>query len=627
MKNASVEKDAGAEVLFWRVHVVDELLGSRRDLQRVSYNYIRLKIFDEKGKERSATIDLNSGDRSAILDIAGRTVKSDGSVVELDKKTVYRRDVVRASGMRRKVTSFAMPGVEPGAIVEYRWKEALDDNRLMYLRLKFQREFPVEKVTYFVKPLSGQYTSYEMYIMPFNCKTSPIKEESDGYASTSVENVPALREEPFAPSEAITGPWALLYYRQGNRDNPDKYWNDSGKKAYQELKDALKTNDELKTATAAATEGAKNEDEKVVGLIAYIHKNLRNLNDPSVTDAERTQIFASTPRERFRTAVEIFKSGIGRSYEMNVVFAAMALHAGLDARPAFVADRNEIVFNPKALLDTYFLDNIDMAVKLGSAWKIFDVSSKLLAPGMLSWREEGVFALVSDPKAPVFVQTPISPPDASVRSRVAHLELSVDGSIRGGVQESYSGHHAEDRRSEIFAKSSAEREEWVRDRVTRMFPNAEVTEIKLENVEDTIHPLQIRYHLEASNFAQVTGKRLLIQPIAFQRGEASPFAASERRHPVFFPYAWKETDQVSIKLPPGYAMDNAQPPPSLNFGTAGGYHLQTTFENGELTTVRELTFGGGGVLYFDAQNYGPVKKVFDEFHTRDRYTMALREAQ
>jgi hypothetical protein len=203
----------------------------------------------------------------------------------------------------------------------------------------------------------------------------------------------------------------------------------------------------------------------------------------------------------------------------------------------------------------------------------------------------------------------------------------VDGSIEGDVQETYTGHHAEDGRSEVYAKSNTEREEWVKDQVTRMFPNADVTEIKFENVEDTTRPLQIRYHLDAPGFAQITGKRLLIQPIAFQRGEASPFSASERRYAVLFPYAWKETDWVSIKLPPGYALDNAQAPPSLNFGTAGGYNLQTSFQNDELLTVRELTFGGGGTIYFEAKDYAPVKKVFDEVHTRDRYTMALRETR
>src|SRR5581483_9977178 len=58
LKSPMVEKDAGAEVLVWRVHVVDELLGNNRDLQRVFYHYVRLKIFNEKGKEDTSTIDL-----------------------------------------------------------------------------------------------------------------------------------------------------------------------------------------------------------------------------------------------------------------------------------------------------------------------------------------------------------------------------------------------------------------------------------------------------------------------------------------------------------------------------------------------------------------------------------------
>ncbi|MFN3322224.1 MAG: hypothetical protein ACK5AZ_01905 [Bryobacteraceae bacterium] len=34
------------------------------------------------------------------------------------------RDLVRASGLKYKVKSFAMPGVEPGAIVEYAGKRS-----------------------------------------------------------------------------------------------------------------------------------------------------------------------------------------------------------------------------------------------------------------------------------------------------------------------------------------------------------------------------------------------------------------------------------------------------------------------------------------------------------------------
>src|SRR5580692_527451 len=95
MKAPAVDKDAGVEALFWRVHVRDEVL-SGRDLQRVFYHYVRLKVFDEKGKEAAATIDLPFSDKTSILAVAGRTVKADGTELELKKDSVYERDLVRA---------------------------------------------------------------------------------------------------------------------------------------------------------------------------------------------------------------------------------------------------------------------------------------------------------------------------------------------------------------------------------------------------------------------------------------------------------------------------------------------------------------------------------------------------
>ena len=41
LKAPVVERDAGAEILLWHVHVVDEMQGS--DLQRIVYHYVRAK--------------------------------------------------------------------------------------------------------------------------------------------------------------------------------------------------------------------------------------------------------------------------------------------------------------------------------------------------------------------------------------------------------------------------------------------------------------------------------------------------------------------------------------------------------------------------------------------------------
>ena len=623
-----VEKDAGAEILLWRAHVVDELLGNNRDLQRVVYNYVRLKIFDEKGKEKAATIDLPYREPGAILDVTGRTIKTDGSVAELDPKTVYRRDLIRSGGRSVKAVSFAMPGVEPGAIVEYRWKQTENDNRFRYLRLNFAREFPAQKVTYFLKPLSGPLIATDqMFLVPFNCKTSSIRPTADGWNETSVTNVPASHEEPYAPSDPNIEPWALLYYREGGPNDPEKYWNDYGRKTYGDLKAEMKGGSEEKAAAAEAMGSAKTEDEKISALVSYIRKKLRNVYDRSVTDAERDEFLKKLPKDHHRSSSEILKGELATAFEMNVAFAAVGMQAGLDVRPALVASSAEIMFNPKAFNDHYFLENWGMAVKIGDSWKVFDVTNRHLAPGMLPWEEEGVYALITDPKTPVFVRTAVSPPEASAETRVAKLQLSADASLEGDIEEVYTGHRAEDYRNELESQSPAQREKWLQDRVVRMFPEAEVTSIKLENVDDASKPLRAVYHLEAPLFAQVTGKRILFQPNAFRRGQAARLSASERRFPVEFPYGWKESDEIHIQLPDGFALDNADAPGNVNFGEPGSYQFNMSVKKGpstELIVNRSLTFGNKGLLIFPKDVYPLLKKIFETVQANDAHSIALK---
>src|SRR5262249_4295072 len=147
----------------------------------------------------------------------------------------------------------AMPAVEAGAIVEYRWKQTEDDNRFRYLRLRFAREFPVQTVTYFVRPLPPRFIgSDQMFLAPFNCRPTAIRQTNDGWNETSLVNVPATRDEPLAPSDANVEPWALLYYSESSQKDPEKYWVQEGKRVYGEIKGALKLNDEQKSAAAEA---------------------------------------------------------------------------------------------------------------------------------------------------------------------------------------------------------------------------------------------------------------------------------------------------------------------------------------------------------------------------------------
>jgi hypothetical protein len=429
LKMPLVDKAAGAEAIFWRVHVWDEVMSS--DWQRHRVNYVRVKIFNEEGKKKVSSIEVPFGNNLSVTQIDGRTIQPDGTIVPLKKEDIHEREVVRVGGIRLKVKSFAMPAVEPGAIIEYRIREVHFKQSIFYLRAQMQHEYPIQKMTYFVKPLSRDDTQLTMRVWPFNCKHSGLKLESNGFTSTSVENLPSFQEEPYMISEGNVRAWMLFFYAEGDRRDAAKYWEKRGKEIYTNLRQALKVNDEIKQAAAKAVEGIDGDEKKVIALIGYLRKNLRNFYDASFTDAERGKLMKSLRKEGARTSTEVFKTGIGIPEELNTLFAAMAQAVGMEARPALVADRNNMLFEPN-LADSYFLDNIDMAVKINGKWRIFDATTNRLPANMLGWREEGVQALVSDPKAPVFVTTPMSLPGESISlRRTGHWRAMPPFSTRG----------------------------------------------------------------------------------------------------------------------------------------------------------------------------------------------------
>src|SRR2546421_9055260 len=147
LKAPVVEKDADAEAIFWEVRI-DDSQPEELSLK----NYIRIKVFTERGKESQSKVDLPYLGSNRIKDIAARVIKPDGSIVELKKDDVFERTIVKANGVKVKAKSFALLGAEPGSIVEYRWREGNPGGNIDHMRLQFQRDIPVRVVSYYLKP-------------------------------------------------------------------------------------------------------------------------------------------------------------------------------------------------------------------------------------------------------------------------------------------------------------------------------------------------------------------------------------------------------------------------------------------------------------------------------------------
>jgi len=114
-------------------------------------------------------------------------------------------------------------------------------------------------------------------------------------------------------------------------------------------------------------------------------------------------------------------------------------------------------------------------VNIGGDWKLYDVSARDLPANMLSWSEEGCKRCSAIPRSLLSLKRRPASPEASARTRKAKLTLSEDGSIDGEIDLEYSGHSAQDRRSELEGESDARRLERFKDELSKMYPDAEVS--------------------------------------------------------------------------------------------------------------------------------------------------------
>lgn len=608
-----VEKDADAEAIFWEVWVRDELDGAVP--RTVLDHYVRVKIFTERGKESQSKVDITYAGNAKIKDVAGRTIKPDGTIVELKKDSVFDRTIVKAEGLKVKAKSFAMPAVEPGALIEYRWREVRPDHLAYYMRLEFQRDIPVQLVKYYLKPLTG--LPFAMRSITFNGQGTAFVKEKDGFYSTTMSNVPAFREEPRMPPENQVRPWILIYYAEDKKLTADKYWKQYGKEQYEEYKGRMKPNDEVKKTALEVIGDAATPEQKIERLFGFCRSKIRNIyRDPAFTEEDRDKFKGN------KSPGDTLKRGIGSGEDIDLLFASLAAASGFEARMGRSCDRGRYFFDPN-VIDSYFLEVYNVAVRVGEEWRFFDPGSIYVPFGMLRWQEEGLPVLITDPKDPIFVTSPLSPPEKSLQKRQATLRLTEDGTLEGNVRIEYYGHPAVERRNYDDEDSTEQREETLRSSVADRLSTAELADISIENLNDAVKPYVYSYRVRVPGYAQRTGRRLFLQPAFFQRGIGPLFRTAERVHSIYFRYPWAEEDNVTIELPRGFVLDNADSPGSFAAGEIGKYDVKINVVGGNKLDYRR-TFSFNGVL-FPPNVYPQLKQVFDELHKRDNHTITLKQ--
>jgi hypothetical protein len=612
LKAPKVEKDADAEAIFWDVKVDDS-----SDSELALKHYIRIKIFTERGREKYSKIDLLYIKGSKVKDVAARVIKSDGTIIELRKEEIIERMIAKADGLKVKAKSFAVPNLEPGSILEYRWREVYDDAQAN-MRLEFQRDIPVQSATYYVKPFSG---SSSMYQMTFQTDAK-FEKDKKGYHKATMTDIPSFREEPYMPPEYQVKPWIMIYYSSSLNSVPDAYWALQAGNVWEAFKDYIKPNDDVKKAAAEITAGANTQDEKITKIFNFCQTQIKNITfDYSMTDEQKDKL------KKNKKPSDTLKQKMGDAADIDLLFASLAMASGMESWIAFSSDRSDFFFNP-AYTRMRFLHPGFIAIRTNNGWQYYNPGSPYVQRGMLMWAEEDAYAMLVGPTKFSWQKTPLSTPEKSLEKRTGKFRLLEDGTLEGEVRIEYTGHLGYAKKSAHDEDSPNQREEDLKDEIKKRLSTAELSDIRIENVQAMgDKPFIYAFKVRVPDYAAKTGKRLILTPNFFEYGEKPVFSTSERKHDIFFKYPWSEEDDITIEFPTGFELDNADSPMPL-INDQGIFRNEVKMfinkEKNVLTYKRKFFFGGNGTVLFNNHSYNAIKNIFDAFNKIDTHSVTLK---
>lgn len=610
LKAPVVEPNADAEAIFWDIRIDD---GGANDL--VLSHYVSIKIFTERGRDKHSKVDIPYAGRVKIKDVAARTIKPDGSIVELAKEDIVEKVIVKVSGLKLRTKTFAFQGIEPGAIIEYKWKEVISNASADDMRLQFQRDIPVQAVTYRIKPAGKSNFNIRNYNMP----RISFQKQKDGFQVATVKNMPAFREEPMMPPEDSVRSWAMVQYV--NLLNLMGAYPFLAAQVYWGSEPFMKVDKEIKQKASEIIAGITDQDEQLNKILDFCRTKIKNTDDKDAFTEEQLEKLKDNKKP-----ADTLKRGVGSSVDISLLFAALANAAGFDARIALLPDRGRRFFDRNVIIAGALRPEA-IAVRQGENWKFYDLVSRYITPGMLRWQQEGVDGMIAD-SSPEWIKTPMTPPEKSKEKRIANLKLDENGTLEGDVTIEYTGHLGIERKLLNDEDSPVQREENLKEATKARLGSAELTSIVIENVADPAKPFIYRYHVRVPGYAQRTGKRMFVQPGFFHKGIEAMFSAGTRKFPIYFHFPWSEEDDITLTLPNGYALENADRPAPISAGPVSRHEVKLGVTNDQRTLQynRLFYFGARDSILFPVETYQTIKRLFDEINRADNHMITLKQA-
>lgn len=509
-----------------------------------------------------------------IDDIEGQTLTlgADGSVQhqELRGDDIFTEE----AGEVWKTSKFTLPALSPGCVIEYRY--TIRSTNPQYLSdWSFQNDEPTLWSEYEIKtPNVFSYAYVSQGYHKYSLQTSEqVKEPFQGPAGTQIvdvshshwvmENLPALREEPFITTlddyrdrvsfqlSGVNWPGEMpRQFLQSWAKVAEELWDHPG------FGSQLSGSGSIRKAAESVLAGVTDPMKRMEALYDYVRTTIQW--------NERRDVVCRTSLD------EVLEKKTGNSGDINLLLTAMLREAGIPAAPVLLSTRgNGKVVDIYPLLSQF--NTVICQATVGGKSVLLDATERTRPWNLLPYADLNHRGyLVNDGK---FSWVEVEP--TATRNSLAFADISVDstGAVAGKVQMKFSDYAAVGQRSDL---ASGKREEFVKGLMKSASLGVAVDSFSITNADSVMLPLVVEAIISSPNYAQALNDFIYVNPMTVSRSMENPFKRPDRLFPVDYAYQRSFNYRLNLKLPPGYVLKEYPKDMTMQLPMNGGVYQRSS---------------------------------------------------
>ena len=396
--------------------------------------------------------------------LEGRVVHPDGTIVPLTGKP---SELLKATkGTRGSETSFTMPGVEVGSVIEYRYQVRYD-RYLTAPDWKLQKEYFIHKERFIFRP-SKQFLPQQS--KDVGAGDSQLKDPHDniltdirfkpvlpagktltmdvsGNYVIDLSDVPPIPNENYAPPLTDQA-YSVDFFYTYTPDVKD-YWQKQmafWTKAVNAYTAPTQTLQNTVKELVSPSDSPLDKAKKLYEVVQKIENTDSSPDGAPLTGSE------FIPRGKVDS---VLLSKKGSSNQIAFLYLALMRTAGINARPERISSRSLRIFSAQ-FMDNIQLDAVLIGLQIEGKEVLVDPGTKMAPFATLHWAHAGAGGVAMDAsnKAQIIV-TPLQKNTDNSTLHVGTINVSPQGAVSGTLKVAFIGQRAIELR-QLGVKSGAD---------------------------------------------------------------------------------------------------------------------------------------------------------------------------